>query len=125
MRGLEQDLALNSEELLKSILSECRAQFGEALASCESEIGCEERLRRTALERIGMIREELAWAREEAWKRGTIERAIMQFGKDGISRDDLKAFFRDEILEEEAADKTAEMEARASGPADAEPFVRP
>jgi hypothetical protein len=123
-QGLKQDLTLNHNELLVSILGECRSQFAAAVASCEAKTGCEERLQRTAFQRIGMIREALAWTHEEARKRGIIGRAVRQIEKDGVTRDDIKAFFRDEILEDEATDKTTEMEARASSLEDAKPPLR-
>ena len=109
---------------MPSILSESKRQYEAFVSNCGSATDCKSTAQRAAIERIDWIRDELVWAREQARKRSQIDAAVKELENVGVGRDDIKAFFRDEILEDEAADRNAEDEVRAAADTERSPRGR-
>lgn len=108
---LERELMLANEELMLPIMKECKSQYDAAASECIFRDGCEVIVKTVALKTINFIRDNLISAREEVRKRNQIESALKELEKIGVNRDDVKSFFRDEILEDEADDRKASAEA--------------
>lgn len=108
---LERELMLANEELMLPIMKECKSQYDAAASSCIFKNDCEAIIKTAALKRINFIRDNLISEREEVRKKNQIESALNELEKIGVNRDDVKSFFRDEILEDEADDRKASAEA--------------
>jgi hypothetical protein len=119
-RTLERELTTTSEVLMQSILSECKRQYDAVVSKCGSEENCATTVQHKAIVRSNSIRNEIIWAREQAKKRSQIEAAVQELERIGVHRDGIKDFFRDEILDDAAAEKNAEDEAKAAADGDRE-----
>lgn len=108
---LEQDFTLAIEELMLPIMSKCNRQYDAAANECISNADCEVIVKTAGLKTINVIRNNFIAEREEVRKRNQIESALKELEKIGVNRDDIKSFFRDEILGDEADDKNASAEA--------------
>ncbi len=93
----------NSDELLKVSFDRCRAQFDAVVTTCSgNEKDCAQKAESRMTVRIRELREQQIAEKEIQRKNKLIEDAIGQLKTLGVTEDDLKDYFREEILEEEA-----------------------
>ncbi|MCK1354216.1 hypothetical protein IVB56_24940 [Bradyrhizobium sp. CW7] len=123
-RILEGALSTETENLIESIHTECRRQLEVVVSECGLDAECAATAQRTVVGKISWIRDELTWERDQARKRSQIDVAIKELGKVGVDREDIKDYFREEILRDKDAEKHAIDEANAASDSEREPGYR-
>jgi hypothetical protein len=117
---LTQEITTSGGALVASIGVHCERELGAVRLLCSEQNDCFKRTEERTLDRIEFERQLIDWEQKETRSRALIDQAISDLEKSGVSRADIRAYFRDEILDDEEEDKKREEEALASAASDRE-----